>query len=514
MSDTTLPNVTINSPAPNATVSGTRNISVTVSDNVGVQSTELWIDPYSPPGVTVSKAFPNPRTDYYLRPNVGLLLSKGFTESATFAGSRTVSPSNPFPRSTDRWVLNLENYIDRALDTAILNKIRGTFDNAIANGVKIVFHITYQVSFKPLGWAEPTLGRIEGHLAQLQPILEQYKHVFSSFCFGIAGAWGECFSAFESGPGFTGLCNQANQLAIRDLLLEYLPAGIHILHRYLRATYDQSGDDWTGWFTTPIQSSEAYGQVGGWRWRIGQHIDSAMVGGYQDGLYDYQAGTKWPEVVPLDNPRIVAQQTYLRETGKWSPMYVEGGNLNQFANGGADVASGFTRLQAVQWLREHGVTNFNFYADSFSKPRDWLGVNHPDADLFRRTVGYLLWLKDFELTVSADNVTVTMDWENPGSSGLHWKTPLWLELGNTLIKLSDNLHLETPRQGQTMNNVTYSLARPASLTPGVKAVRLWMPDQSTALRNDARYAIPLHSQGASFDTDTGRNDLGLSIAVT
>jgi hypothetical protein len=42
--DTTLPNVTITSPANGATVSGTVPVNVTASDNLGVQKVRFWVD--------------------------------------------------------------------------------------------------------------------------------------------------------------------------------------------------------------------------------------------------------------------------------------------------------------------------------------------------------------------------------------------------------------------------------------------------------------------------------------
>jgi hypothetical protein len=498
--------VVINSPADNSNVSGVQNISVTSN---GHASTELWIDPYSPPGVSVSKAFPNHRNDYYLRPNVGLARSIGFTESAQFNGSRTTSANNPFPTSTNRWVLNLENYRTRDLDASIINKARGTFENARTNGVKIVFHICYAFGFRPSGWQEPSLAQIESHLADLQDLLEEYKDVISSICFGLLGAWGECFKAIDPGPAFVGNCSEAFQDAVKDLLLEYLPANLHIMHRYLRVVYDQSGDDWIGWYTAPITQAEAYGQTGGTRWRFGHHFDSWAYGGYQGRRYGHEGGSKWPESVPTTDARIEAQEAYIRQTNKWCPNYLEGGIMTDFfvTHPGWD-----NRTQMLHYLYDRSPSNINYYAQ-LTKPYLWLGGNDAESALWRRTVGYLLWLKNFDLTVNDTQVIVSMNWENLGSCGLHWKYPMWLDLGGQMIKLSDDIRMETPRGQGTMNGVTYTKPRPSNLGSGPKAVKLWIPDDSSRLVNDARYSIPLDSIGATFDSGTGRNDLGLTIGL-
>jgi hypothetical protein len=185
--------------------------------------------------------------------------------------------------------------------------------------------------------------------------------------------------------------------------------------------------------------------------------------------------------------------------------------------------SGYTKRGAIDYLKHDNINKFNY--DGYTHIDLWLAGSSPENDEWRRTLGYNLHMRSYSINVDTGTITVSIQWENMGSTGLHYHNQLYLELGSQLIKLSDDIRLETPRGGETLSR-SYTVARPTGLTAGTYAIRFWMPHKDVQAstkytgtdaekaQKRAAFAIPISSNGITFNTATGRNETGRSLTIT
>jgi hypothetical protein len=497
---------------------------------------DIPIDPG--PGAIAEKVFPFVNSERLLVPGSGLLTSNGFVPSTSFGGIRTYK----HPMSCARWAINMDGFGTTAgpnLPDSFINGLHSTFQSAAANGIMIVLHICYSRDYHPhpnnsAACVEPSMGIVLSHLQRLSPIINQYNYVIAATCLGIGGAWGENHKFYATGANFSGLCTHANLTIIRDYLFQYFPGDKHIMVRYPRNLLENPDtDENVGWVTSACTEGQAYGgtdlrvvsgvpSVHGWR--LGKHVDSSHNNGWMSGLIDYEAGFKWPQDparFPLSSARIMFQENFFR-ADEWTPMYCEGGTQDQFAGG--PVTSGFTRRNSIDYLKIRNASFFNFTkSNSFSKMESWMGGDSAEEREWRFTLGARFHLRRLRVEVNSARVKAEMDWSGIGSSRHHIPHGAYLEFTPTsggapvIVQLTQDIRKQLPGgskpSGPRLKSQTYDVARPGSLTSGVKNIRLWMPIEYSQNKNDGRYAIPINSQGITFSESTGRNDPGMVISV-
>jgi hypothetical protein len=522
MSDTIFPSVFFNSPTQGQTVSGTHTVSVTVSDNVAINTTQLHVNPYVSGGATVEKSWANEsdyETAYFINPYTGLVYSYGFTE--TLSASVLAPLRNGITNSTVstpgvgvsclRWYINPTRFKYSDFDDAYLQGIRNSFQ-AVRNAGMSVFPTMSYVFTPGTGGAEPTMTQWKRHIDDLAQIYNEFSDVIYLLKGGGSGGWDE-EQTWDGVNYFEGLSSHSALTEKRD----YVRGRInnkHIANRSLRNIYTGAASlvGNTGWMNDAAlaTAANAYGEGSSSNntWQQAIHIDSWGVDGFSGGDYGVENGTKVPFNVETINPSAAAaQEAFLRNLNRWSPHYVEGGNADQFLDG-----SGFTRRQLINMAIDRSQSHVNYYA--FSKPDAFLGGNsNADAIEWRRTIGYRLWLKRLRVTVSS-NILVEMDWHNKGSAGVHHLARAFIEFTNgtntVQVKLSDSIRRTNTPRGQGTNTVTFVVSRPVSLVPGSYAIRLWFPGEG---HTDPKYAIRVATRGITFNS-AGRNDPAMNITVT
>ncbi len=509
------PVVTITTPTNNATVSGTIPVNVTATDGDGILSvvTRVGTRTLTPQvGVSgsASKTF-GEDTAFRLRPKAGPIKhlqwsaltsnSLGAVRSLGYSTVRVTfyiggtSPSNPvLPGNT--------------LPAGVFTQLNSLFTQLRAEGVTAMLGFSYGFDYAIPAINEPSLAQCLGHIDQLETILEDNKDVIACLVAPFMGAWGEEGKFGKAQEFFTGLCSFANKTAIKDRALLRFPQDRQIMFRY--------PPDIIAWYPTVLNQANAYGKVPATanQSRIALHIDSEKQDGWINRMYGFENGTKRPYSTPItaamQQPGIIAQENYIRALAKWVFSYGEGGTLNQFVPDANGNASGFTRSQALIYNQDRSLGLENW--EGFSKMNLWMDGSNPEAQLYKRSIGYNIWLKNYTINVTATTVNVTLNWEGIGTAGIHHKQPFFLELGGVQIQLSNDAREQIPR-GSSTGSWTYSVPRPVGLVPGTYPIKFWLPDETVSLRTDWRYSIPISSTGMTFNQTDGRNYANQSIIV-
>ena len=175
---------------PLATASGSvtyRDSGIEYKDNLAVLnanrergwSASSWID-CTTGGATVK----NPTGGIYsLFYNLAC-----FSAGNSFTKSDYGSRANP--RNSGRTV----GGADIAISDEVLTSIGNTLENARANNTAVIIRFAYTRD-QNTGYEPADFSAIEGHIAQLVPILNQYKDVVLSVEAGMIGPWGEMHSS-------------------------------------------------------------------------------------------------------------------------------------------------------------------------------------------------------------------------------------------------------------------------------------------------------------------------------
>lgn len=494
---------------------------------------DVPIDPG--PGTTVSKSF-TLASSGILYPGAGIIRSTGFTRVFNFTGMRTNgwAPGKGF--GSVRVMFNLTGYNTIAtLPQSVKDQLTNMFTSLQSAGLKCIFGIVYAGNDAEVNaFPHPSRAIMMGHMDQLQPIVNTYAYLIAGASHGFTGKWGE-MQYWRGNDSFTGPMSHAETSIMLDRTLTFYPG--HVMIRSCRNLFESSdADSNIGWCVAPITEAEAYGRASGninlngfvkgvrnfLRWKLTGHCDSAMNSGYDSGRFGFEAGTCWPEDGRASSsPRIVEQRKFWQDNAIWGPTYREGGTPNQFAGG--PVTSGFTRLQAIEYLHKEHITWFNF-TDSFSNMEAWMGGDDAESVRWRNTVGVRIWMKRFDLTVTANQVRATIDWQNEGSSGEHQPREFYVDLVSVAngqvytIQMRDSnngtdMRVHIPRGSSATKIVTLTATRPNGIPAGAYNIRIWMPDAAPQIKNDGRYAAPINSGGMTFSESNGRNDPGMRITV-
>ena len=110
-----------------------------------------------------------------------MLFRSGYTSS----GATYTTPVTLILR-----VFYLGDFVNSAISNAYLTNMQADFNAARTAGVKMIVRFAYtQKATTPYGDAD--LSRIQGHLTQLQPLLQSNVDIIALVQLGFVGAWGE-----------------------------------------------------------------------------------------------------------------------------------------------------------------------------------------------------------------------------------------------------------------------------------------------------------------------------------
>jgi hypothetical protein len=368
-------------------------------------------------------------------------------------------------------IVKLEDYRDKALDSTLLTSLRNGFAKARTAGIKLVLRFTYNAAMT----ADASKSRILGHISQLTPLLRDNADVIAVLQAGFIGAWGEWHHSTN------GLDTPAARGEILTALLASLPASrsVEVRTPMFKDTYRPGG---------PTSATEAYG--GSSKARLGHHNDCFLASASDMGTYASPVST-WSGYVAADS-------LYTPAGGETCAVYTPK----------TSCAAAVAEMTSHHW----SYLNHAYNATVVSS---WT-TGGCDATI-RKDLGYRLALRQV-----AHNAKVApggiLDLEmyirNYGFAAPYNERPVDIVLTKGSTRLVARLPGVDARRlpAGLKTRVAARLRIPANLPVGTYTLAIRLPDASSTLAADPRYAIQLANAG-SWVATTGDNVITRTLVV-
>jgi hypothetical protein len=409
------------------------------------------------PFVESSTDFPNPERGFY-RATWNSTLGQLSQDDATDAFS------NGFRLLFAR--INLEDY--KTTDTipaTYLNTLRTALGYARSAGVKLVVRAVYNYpdSETDLSAGDAPLSRIQSHINQLKPILQDNSDVIAFVQAGFVGVWGEWHS---SKNGFD--TNSAARTAVKDALVAAVPTS-----RFIQFRYPKHLREWASTIPT-VDSAIAN------NFRLGFHNDCFLSGVADIGTYN--------DDVTIRNQ----ERTYADSLGDAGPV---GGETCDSTWSSSNVR----RTACSDIIGEGARYNFTYLNAQYWRPEfhdRWISNGcMPDV---QRKLGYRFVITQASHANAVSrgaSLNVAFGIKNAGWARLYNTRPVQVLLQNVSTNSYRRMTVTgsnvDPRKWlpSTTTSVNANLVVPSSLTAGSYRVLLALPDGSSTLVDDGRYAI-------------------------
>jgi hypothetical protein len=372
-----------------------------------------------------------------------------------------------------RRYVRLDDYRYREIPQSFLDELDSDLAALREHGLKVILRFAYNFGFDP----DAPLDRVLQHIDQVAPILQEHSDVIAVLQAGFIGAWGEWHGSTHD------LLDFDARRAVTDALLDALPPSRMIQIRYPYRASDL--------FPTPPDSGSAFD--GSDASRIGQVNDCFVSTGSDGGTFtsddDY---------------------AYMEDVTRWTVM---GGETCQIGglssrNDGDNAAA---LLERFHW----DYLNRDFYTPVIDK---WIDQGYYDE--ISRRLGYRYVLRTAIAEASGQpggTLSIELDVENEGYGKLYNPRPIELVLRHTAtgeavaLLANEDARTVLPGPGQ-LRTVPLTVALPSDLPSGSYDLHLALPDASSRLADDPRYAVRLANE-TTWNASTGENDLDLTIDV-
>jgi hypothetical protein len=415
-------------------------------------------------------SFPNPERGWYA---YTLMLDNGNNyQQLANTGFRLVYSS-----------IVLDGFVDRDIDINTLNTINNRFKEIRNAGLKAVLRVNYSES---LAGSYPNLDRIERHMQQLSPVLNDNKDVIAFIEAGYMGPWGEWHFWNIDNPPFPD--NESSWRQLTDLLLENKPSDRFIMLRY-PSKKQQIFDGRT------ITSDNAFSNED--IARIGHHNDcfvssSNDVGTYQPHQTEYSSS-------------IESLKNYLKHDTTYSPM---GGETCSVHSRNA-CSTTISEMEDFHWT----YMNNGYHQGVLSSWRSEGCYDEIDIRL-----GYRLSLIRTEipdtLIAGSDN-NIIIDITNTGfARPWYFRTPYIRYIqGEEIVGQVPLANMDIRALApQESRQIIVTTKVPANLN-GNFDIALWFPDPNEANHSDHRFSIRLANENV-WDAQHGHNIIARGIQIS
>ena len=368
---------------------------------------------------------------------------------------------------------DLRAYIHRDLPTEYLQRLNAHFRLARQAGIKLIVRFFYNDGETyPAPAPDASLEQVLRHIQQLAPTLEANKDVIAWFEAGFIGAWGEWHTSAS------GLDSPANKAAIRDALFAAFPQDRFILFRY--------PGDFTAWYPQPLSEEQAF--RGSPQARLGHHNDCFLASDDDWGTYYDVDGSL----------KIEAWKNYLSQMTRFVPMSGETCNPNPPRS---DCKTALQEMELLHW----SAINQAYH------PAVIQGWKEQGCfDEISNRLGYRLALLQAEFPVQAQaggSFSFRVELENSGFAAPMLPRPVYLILAAQDKSWGYPIEADPRRWEPGRHTLSSAITLPADLPAGVYRLALWLPDSSTSLQADPRYAIRFANPDL-WDAEHGWNLLG------
>ena len=320
---------------------------------------------------------------------------------------------------------------------------------------------------------DATLERIQTHIGQLKPILEDNADVVMLVQAGFIGAWGEWHTSN------TGLDNNNDRKTVVESLLNALPSERMVQIR--KPTFKE--ELYPG---GPMTSSTGFSETH--RARIGHHNDCVLASENDQGTYSTPV-SEWKD--------------YLEKDSNYTP--VGGEFCTRNANTDCDGAAG--ELARMQW----SFSNIGYPNDVVDEWKSqgcfaWLGTRLGHRFVMDRVA----WTEEPK---SGEAMSLRIDIRNVGFAAMFNPRPVVVVLESASNRYELPLPSVDPRRwpgrGVAVLNAELSLD---AVEPGTYRMSLWLPDASASLRNRPEYSIRFANEDV-WNASSGTNLLVEELVV-
>jgi hypothetical protein len=448
--------VAIDNPSPGSTLPGSTDDPTDTTD--GMDNLPPAVGPMKQLTFTESSAdILNPERGFY----VGYKLLSGGDANAVREGGHTLAIS----------VTNLQDYRDRPLDETVLNTLRSSLAKVRAAGIKIVLRFTYNSDYAP----DAPKDIILGHLEQLAPIMQENSDVIAVVQAGLIGAWGEWHSSTNN------LDNPEDQADIIDGLLTAVPTNRAVA---IRTPMDLDAYMPGG----PLTASKAYD--GSPRSRLTHHNDCFLASATDYGTY----------ASPIED-----WENYVAADGEFNAT---GGETCAVYEPKTACDASIATMAKLHW----SYLNLQYRQEVIA---GWQ-TNGCFQEIEQR-LGYRFALDTVEHNDNvAPGATLAVDLtlHNSGFASPYNERPVELVISNGSVRKVirvDGVDARSWKSG-TSTTINARVQVPADLEPGTYTLSVRLPDASSTIADDSRYAIQLANEGV-WDETTGDNVLTRSLVI-
>jgi hypothetical protein len=423
----------------------------------------------------------------------------------------------------------LASFADQDISQVRLNEIGAMLSNLLNYDMKSVLRVTYRFGERP-SLPEPSLTQLLDHIVQLAPIITNASDVIDVWQVGLLGDWGEWHTISPS------LDNWATKATIVDAILSIVkPINRKIMLR--RPYYKYKVLDQLGVFEE-VNAAKAH-----------TNAPCALIGYHNDGfLANKSDGGTWLEDKPYHaNPG----NEYFDYMTRESPYVPVDGEMFYNENDvvGLDAAvrmrlHHYTTFSAnhgwdysiKKWREEEYVSTEQLckmkmpISDGYFKNDAGEDVNRSVYDYIRDHLGYrieLQWATLPETIKINDTLSLEVNLINRGFAAFINPRPVFFVLiseNGTVYEFEAND--AEPRSWQPfkpdlvgvqvgedflplLHKISIEKPLPDDILPGVYKLGLWLPDESSALRLNSKYAVRVANRDVEWNN--GVNILGQII---
>ena len=426
-------------------------------DDLGESTSEL----VTPPGMVAFSLYES--TDHIVNPERGYY--KGYKLEAAGDASSLRSAGYTLAIS----IVDLDAYTYGAIPSSFLTQLSNGFARARTAGIKLIVRFTYDDT----GGSDASISRILGHISQLGPVMRDNADVIAAVQGGFVGAWGEWHSSSN------GIDTATERNQIIAALLANFPSNRSVQLR--KPTFKNA------YRAGALTSAEAY--TGSSRSRLGHHNDCFLASSSDLGTYDSPVES-WKSYTATDT---------------------------QYAPNGGETCKVYTaRTNCTTALAELESRHFSYLNRAYQEAviNDWIADGCEST--IRRRLGYRFFLSRVAHTprVAPGGILgLEVDIKNRGYAVPMNQRPVDVVLTRGSVRHVARLSLDARRMPAGLTTtVRANLRLPANLAAGTYSVSMRMPDASSRLSADPRYAIQFANSGV-WNPTTGDNLLTANLVI-
>lgn len=411
--------------------------------------------------------FPNPERGWYNIAEVDAVRASSMTSNKTEEGVSLLLMEADLGE-----FVNSDDISDK------IARIENAFDAARSAGYSVIFRAGY--TFEKIENPEPEdLGRILGHIAQLEDVFRDNEDILFAVQAGFLGPWGEWHSSYYGDP-----IRDDVQKDVVDALLDVVPESVTIQLRRPVFVRTVNGG-------ATLTAEEAFGTS--LLARVGYHNDAILsteddYGTYSDENYTRQQELDW-----------TSNHT------RYTPFIGETGVVTEYSD--MDNA-----LELLDMMNIQSMSNSTWSGVM----KKWKDIDYDDQMSFygyvARTLGYKFVLKSAEVTdeiVPGESFTLSLELENEGFGNLMKAKDLEVVLKKgteTLTaRVDEDARFWDDESGAIEKAFTFSV--PQDMAPGEWTMYLGLTSTFDTLKANPAYSVRFANVGV-WDAESGLNKLG------